>query len=228
MAGLAGFVVVVAVVFIWLVVLVAVALRLAVDAGQDGDDDQLDGFLVPVLIASAIAAPVMYFSIRGLGRWAAGSPDNRTATVIADVITGLFSAAVVALLTAEVIRHLRTRERHSDPGTTTPMARRPRWNASDVDALSTQRNREHGRGLTRESSTTTRDLRRRRYWDRTSDLCRVKVPGGHFARLWNRRDTATGLVLHGFRTLNTLRWFSVGLSVMWTQCGRRPVQVSVP
>jgi hypothetical protein len=64
--------------------------------------------------------------------------------------------------------------------------------------------------------------------DRTSDLRRVKVSGGHFARLENRRDTATGLVSHGFRTLSVVRWFSVVLSVMWTRCGRRPVEVSVP
>jgi hypothetical protein len=74
----------------------------------------------------------------------------------------------------------------------------------------------------------TRDPKRGRYWDRTSDLCRVKVSGGHFARLENRRDTATGLVSHGFRTLSVVRWFSVVLSVMWTRCGRRPVEVSVP
>lgn len=106
-AGVAGFIIVVALVFIWLVVLVAVAFGLAVDAGQSGDADQLYGFLVPVLIASVIAAAVMYFSIRGLGRWAAGSPDSRVATVVAIVIVGVFSAAVVTLLSAEAIGYLR-------------------------------------------------------------------------------------------------------------------------
>lgn len=106
-AGLVGCFVVVAAALAWLVALFAVAFGLAVDAGQNGDADQLSGFLVPVLIAWAIAAAVMYFSIRALGRWAAESPDSRTPTVVAVAVTGVFSVAVAAILTAEVISHLR-------------------------------------------------------------------------------------------------------------------------
>ena len=61
---------------------------------------------------------------------------------------------------------------------------------------------------------------RGRYWDRTSDLCSVKVSGGSFARLQNRGYTATGLVHYGFPPLIVSHRFAVVSGVMWTRCGR--------
>ena len=61
-----------------------------------------------------------------------------------------------------------------------------------------------------------------RYWDRTSDLCRVKVSGGYFARLRDRAARVIGLVQSGFLPLIVSRRFSVILTVMWTRCGRDP------
>jgi len=60
-----------------------------------------------------------------------------------------------------------------------------------------------------------------RYWDRTSDLCSVKVSGGYLARLWDRGDTATGLVPLDFLPLIVSRWFPVS-------CGRDVVARAHP
>ncbi len=62
--------------------------------------------------------------------------------------------------------------------------------------------------------------RRGRYWDRTSDLCRVKVSKGSFARLQNRGIAATGLVPLGSSPLIVSHRFAVVSNVMWTRCGR--------
>ncbi len=51
------------------------------------------------------------------------------------------------------------------------------WEDPDVNAVRTRCNRQRGRerGLASRNPTTTRDPGRGRYWDRTSDLCRVKA-----------------------------------------------------
>ena len=54
-------------------------------------------------IASIGIALAMYFSIRGLGRWASGTPETRTPTAVARVVTFLFSCAALAVLTAWAI-----------------------------------------------------------------------------------------------------------------------------
>jgi len=59
-----------------------------------------------------------------------------------------------------------------------------------------------------------------RHSDRTSDLCRVKVSKGSFARLQNRGIAARRLVPLGFSPLVVSRCFSVVFSVVWTRCGR--------
>jgi hypothetical protein len=62
----------------------------------------------------------------------------------------------------------------------------------------------------------------RRYWDRTSDICRMKASGGSFARLAVRRDPrrlAGQSALSHFTVLQCFAWI---LIVVWTRCGREP------
>ena len=59
-----------------------------------------------------------------------------------------------------------------------------------------------------------------RYWDRTSDLCRVKVPGGLSTHSQNRADAAESLALLSFLLHIIAQRFSALLAVMWTRCGR--------
>ena len=75
-------------------------------------------------------------------------------------------------------------------------------------------------GISSDPSHPPRFARRGRYWDRTSDLCSVKVSHDRFARLQDLADTARGLVHHGFPHLIVSHYLSAVFSIMWTRCGR--------
>ncbi len=88
-----------------------------------------------------------------------------------------------------------------------------------------RRNGPSGAGITSATheAPTPRCARRGRYWDRTSDLCRVKVPGGLIALVQNRASGPFSLALQGFSRLNISRCLSTFPGVMWTRCGRGSV-----
>ena len=106
-AFIAGFLVVALVAFAWLVVLVVAAVGSTSLAGQSADNDPLASFATGLVIASIIAGSVMYFALLGLGRWASDTPESRTATIVAGVVTGVFAAAAIAILAVEVVGYIR-------------------------------------------------------------------------------------------------------------------------
>jgi len=61
-----------------------------------------------------------------------------------------------------------------------------------------------------------------RYWDRTSDLCPVKVIGSLFEPAQHQVSWPLSLAPPGFSRLNSSRCPSTFPSVMWTRCGRDP------
>ena len=63
-----------------------------------------------------------------------------------------------------------------------------------------------------------------RYWNRTSDLCRVKVAGGLVTPAQNQAPWPFSLASYGFSCLIVSRRLSAVPSVMWTRCGREAFQ----
>lgn len=93
-AILVGFIDVVIHMIVWLVVVVVPAGV----AGTASTRSAAVGWFIWGSIASILIALAMYFSIRGLGRWVSGTPETRTPTAVAGIVTFLFSCAALAVL----------------------------------------------------------------------------------------------------------------------------------
>ena len=66
------------------------------------------------------------------------------------------------------------------------------------------------------------ETRSGRYWDRTSDLCRVKVSETLLVRRHNQGDHREVPGQRPFWRLIVSRQLSVHFTVLWTWCGREP------
>ena len=106
-AVVGGFLVVVLITLAWLVVLVVAAWSSSSMVGHGTDNDPFAGFMVAISISSIIGCSMMYFALLGLGHWASDTPESRTATVVAGVVTGVFAAAALAVLVTAVVGYLR-------------------------------------------------------------------------------------------------------------------------
>ncbi len=105
-ATLAGFIAVVLHTFVWLLAVVVPAATPSTPLMRSWTPPTRSHAVVGFAwgsIASIGIALAMYFSVRGLGRWASGTAEPRTPTAVAGIVTFLFSCAALAVLTAWAI-----------------------------------------------------------------------------------------------------------------------------